>query len=369
MVVMEMASCITETADRPRGFPMANPSAFSIGASSVALPVGAATVAIAVFAYDATTPVEVCAGVLYFAAVLMAARFSRRVVWFVAVGCVLLTICAHFLSPGEPWGSTALINRFIGILAIGLSTLIILRNQSVKTALQRAELERVTRLMTLGEMTASIAHEVKQPLTGIVTNAGACLRWLAHQPPKLEEAKQAIERLIRDSNRASEILQRIRDLVKGTPPRKESLNINETITEAIALAHSEMPRHESSLKTCLSADLPPVLGDRIQLQQVILNLLVNAIEAMKDVDGPREVLVSSKKHESTSVLIAVQDSGTGLDPDNFDRVFDAFHTTKADGMGMGLAICRSIIATHGGRLWATNNAPRGAIFQFTLPSR
>jgi signal transduction histidine kinase len=287
----------------------------------------------------------------------------------VALGCIALAVFSYYLSPrGDHWGRTGLINQFIAILAICVTTLIALKNQLARAALERVELDRTTRLMTLGELTASIAHEVNQPLAAIVTNGEAGLRWLDHKEPDLAEVRDALGNVISNGNRASEILQRIRALVKGAPPRKELLSINETILEAIGLVHGEMRRNQVLLQTQLSADLPPVPADRIQVQQVILNLIVNAIEAMSDVDGrPRHLLVDSQKDGSNCVLIAVRDSGKGLESGNLDRVFDAFHTTKPNGMGMGLAICRSIIVAHGGKLWATNNVPTGAVFQFTLP--
>ena len=236
--------------------------------------------------------------------------------------------------------------------------------------LQQAKFERVTRLTTLGELTATIAMKSIRPVTAIKTNGAACLRWLARQPPELDEARRAVERIIDADDRAHEILQRIRGLVKGTPPCKERLDINETILEVIAFTPSEIELHKILLQIQLSGDLPPVLGDRIQLQQVILNLLVNAIEVLRKVDErQRELLVCTRKHELDSVLVAVQDSGTGLDPANLDHVFEAFHTTKPDGMGMGLSICRSIIEAHGGRLWAVNHEPRGAISRPPLEAR
>jgi C4-dicarboxylate-specific signal transduction histidine kinase len=232
----------------------------------------------------------------------------------------------------------------------------------------QAELAHVTRVSTLGEMTASIAHEINQPLAAVVNNANACLRWLAGPTPNLEEARQSAALIITDGHRAGEIISRIRALVKKAPPRKDWVNINETILEVIALARSEVHRHRVSLQTQLSSDVPLILGDRIQLQQVILNLIINAIEAMSGVgEGPRELLVSSRKNDSQGALVAVGDSGPGLDPDSLDHLFTAFYTTKPQGMGMGLAISRSIIEAHGGRLWASLNAPRGAVFQFTLP--
>ena len=237
-------------------------------------------------------------------------------------------------------------------------------------ALQKAQVElaHVTRVMTLGEMTASIAHEINQPLAAVANNAGACLRWLSGQAPNLEEARQSAELIIGDAHRAGEIIRRIRALAKKSPPRNDCLNINETILEVIALARSEIERNRVSLQTQLSSDVPLILGDRIQLQQVILNLIINAVEAMGGTsDGPRELVVSSKKNDLQDLLVAVRDSGPGLDPNSLDHLFTAFFTTKPKGMGMGLAISRSIIESHSGRLWATPNNGQGATFQFTLP--
>jgi PAS domain S-box-containing protein len=247
-----------------------------------------------------------------------------------------------------------------------------IERKRAEDALHHAQMElaHVTRVATLGEMTASIAHEINQPLGAVVNSASACLRWLDAQ--KLEEARRSVSRVIAEGHRASEIIERIRALVKKAPSRKDWLDINETIHEVIALAHSEVQRNGIALETRLSDDVhyvPLILADRIQLQQVILNLMINAIEAMSGSDeGPRELLVRSGIAESQHVLVAVRDSGPGLDPKNLDRLFDAFYTTKPQGLGMGLAICRSIIDAHGGRLWATANDDRGATFQFTLPT-
>ena len=233
----------------------------------------------------------------------------------------------------------------------------------------QAALAHVTRVTTMGEMTASIAHEVNQPLAAVVTNAAACLRWISGPSPDLEEGRQALERIVKEGKRASEVIARIRALVRKSPPRKDWLDINETIQEIVLLTGSEAHKSRISVQTQLSSDLPRVLGDRIQLQQVVLNLIKNAIDAMAEVgEAPRDLLVSSGRDESKGVLVAVRDSGPGPGGASFDHLFDPFYTTKADGLGMGLAISRSIVEAHGGRLWGTPNAPRGATFQFTLPA-
>jgi C4-dicarboxylate-specific signal transduction histidine kinase len=221
--------------------------------------------------------------------------------------------------------------------------------------------------MTIGELTASIAHEVNQPLAAIVTNGNACLRWLGSDTPNLSEGRQAVQRIIKDSYRASEVIARIRTLVKKAPPRNDLVDLNEVIVEALALAQDEARRTRVSVTQQLKDDLPRVRGDRVQLQQVILNLIINGLEAIaKSKDGARELSISSDVDDANDVIVAVKDSGDGLDSANLERVFDAFYTTKAEGMGMGLAISRTIIESHGGRLWATPNSPKGAVFQFKL---
>jgi C4-dicarboxylate-specific signal transduction histidine kinase len=243
--------------------------------------------------------------------------------------------------------------------------------QRAEEALQKtqAELAHVTRVMTLGELMASIAHEVNQPLAAVLTNAQACLRWLALDPPRPDEARAAVERIVRDSNRASEVIQRIRALVKKSEPQMVALDINDVIREAISLEQREMLNRRVSLRTELASALPPVLGDRVQLQQVVINLVMNALEAMAPVtDRPRDMLIRSQRDDSNEVLVAVTDSGMGIDSENAQRLFNAFFTTKPTGMGMGLSISRSIIAAHGGRLWVSPNADHGATFQFALPS-
>jgi PAS domain S-box-containing protein len=243
------------------------------------------------------------------------------------------------------------------------------RRAEEELGLARAELARVTRVTTVGELTAAIAHEVNQPLTGLVTSGNACLRWLASDPPNLEAARRSVERMINDGNRAGEVISRIRAMVRKSAPRRDRLNINATLMEVIALIRGEVQRHSILLRTELSDELPRVLGDRIQLQQVILNLIMNAIDAMSSVSQwPRELLVATTKDESNSVLVTVRDSGIGLDPASLERMFEAFYTTKPDGMGMGLAISLTIIEAHGGQLWAMPNVPHGATFRLKLPT-
>ena len=233
----------------------------------------------------------------------------------------------------------------------------------------RSELAHVTRVTSLGVLTASIAHEVNQPITAAVTNARTALRWLRAQPPDIEEARQALDRIVKDGDRAREVVGRVRALVKKAPPRKDDLEINEAILEVIGLTRGEAVKNGVSVQTQLAKALPLVQGDRVQLQQVVLNLIMNAIEAMSGVaEEARELRVSTAKAKSDGVLVAVRDSGPGLGPASLERVFEPFYSTKAGGLGMGLSICRSIIEAHGGRLWAIAGVPRGAVLNFTLPA-
>jgi predicted ATPase/signal transduction histidine kinase len=232
------------------------------------------------------------------------------------------------------------------------------------------ELAHANRVATMGQLSASIAHEVNQPVAAAVTNAQAALRWLRSEKPDLEEIRQALVRIVRDGNRAGDVIGRIRTLIKKAPSRKDPLEINEVILEVIALTRGEAMKNSVSVQTQLAEDLPLVRGDRVQLQQVVLNLIINAVEAMSGVsDGPRELLVGTDQGDSGRVVVAVQDSGPGLSRATLERLFESFYTTKPGGLGMGLSICRSIIDDHGGRLWVTPNEPRGAIFQFSLPTQ
>jgi len=233
----------------------------------------------------------------------------------------------------------------------------------------QAELAHSNRVSMLGELAASIAHEVNQPLSGVVSNGSACLRWLTGNPPNVDEALENARRIVRDGKRAGEVIARIRALTKRAATPRERLDLNETIREVLALVGDKAKRKGVTIRTQFAADLSPVLGDRVQLQQVVLNLLMNAIEAMSSVDErPREMVITSRKIEPDQVQVTVEDSGTGLDPDTMDKIFNPFFTTKPGGMGMGLSISRSILQAHGGRLWATAKDGPGTIFNFTLPT-
>jgi NO-binding membrane sensor protein with MHYT domain/signal transduction histidine kinase len=233
----------------------------------------------------------------------------------------------------------------------------------------QADLAHVNRVTTMGELTASLAHEVNQPIGAAVTNANTCLRWLAGDTPNLGEARAAAMRVVNDGRRAAEIISRIRLLFKKGTPEQELVHVNAVVREMIVLLRAEAARHSISVRTELAGDLPQVMGDRVQLQQVLMNLIMNSIDAMKDVDGMRELAINSQLGENEEILVSVSDTGVGLPSQQADQIFNAFFTTKLNGTGMGLRISHSIVESHGGRLWAADNSPRGASFHFTLPTR
>jgi two-component system, NtrC family, sensor kinase len=260
-------------------------------------------------------------------------------------------------------------NDEIGRLAAGFNDMLSeLSAARERESADQLELARASRLTTMGAMTASIAHEINQPLAAIAANANAGLRWLARSSPDIEEVHAALKRINTDAHRAGEIIQSVRSIFKKAPQQGALVDVNTLIQEVLALVHGDLMSHQVAVKTDLDRDLLPVRADRVQLQQVALNLITNAIEAMSTVDGqPRRLTVSTRPHERDGVLIRVQDSGPGIDPGGLERIFDAFFSTKSSGMGMGLFICRSIVEAHGGHLWATSAEPGGAAFNLVLP--
>jgi signal transduction histidine kinase len=331
-------------------------------------PVIAAMVAAAIFIADTLTDLEIAIAALYVTVILLSVSFAqRRGVLLIGSICIALTVVSYALTrSGEPLSGG--INCLISLTAIAATTYLVLRIEAARVAVYeaRAQLAHVARVTTLGELTASIAHEVNQPLTAVVTNGNAALRWLASVPPNAAEAIPAINRIVKEANRASQIIDRIRLLARRAPPAPSRFNVNDTVLATLPLIQNQIDRYGISLGTQLDTSLPNIRCDEIQLQQVLLNLLVNAVESLAKVEpGTRELRLRTARSVD-NVIVAVEDNGTGLSAE-LDRLFDAFYTTKSEGLGMGLAIARSIIEAHSGRIWAETRRPQGAIMQFSLP--
>ena len=231
----------------------------------------------------------------------------------------------------------------------------------------QADLAHASRMTTMGELTASLAHEVNQPITAVINGASTCIRWLTRDDPDLGEAREAASGVIRNAKRAADIINRIRSISKKGESKRQLVNVNELIAEMIALLRNEANRYSISIRSDLDIELPEVMADSVQVQQVMMNLIMNSIDAMKDVDRARELVIRSRREEDQYLMISVSDSGVGLPSEQANQVFDAFFTTKSHGLGMGLRISRSIVESHGGRLWAANTSPYGASFSFTVP--
>jgi C4-dicarboxylate-specific signal transduction histidine kinase len=287
---------------------------------------------------------------------------------------------AIFAAHGPVQGTTegAGLGQTSLALAVGGITFVILALASIASVSEqkraeealrqaRADLARVNRVTTVAELTASLAHEVNQPISAAVMNAHACLRWLAGDTPNLEEARAAAIRMVQDGTRASEIISRTRLLFNRGTPSRELVDVNEVIQEIVVLLRGELARYSISVWPELASDLPQVMGDRVQLQQVMMNLINNSIDAMKDLDGSRELAIKSERAENEQLILSFSDTGVGLPLQQADQIFNAFFTTKFHGTGMGLSISRSIVESHSGRLWAADNSPRGASFHIMLP--
>jgi C4-dicarboxylate-specific signal transduction histidine kinase len=279
---------------------------------------------------------------------------------------VLGTFATYYREPRSPTPyEHHVIERITHLASIAIE------GERAEEALRQAQVEiaRVSRVTTMGELTASVAHEVNQPIAAAITDANTCLRWLAGDTPNLEEARAAAMRVVTDSRRAAEIISRIRLLFKKGVPERELVDVNEVIREMIILLRNEAAQFSISMYADLAADCPQVMADRVQLQQVLMNLMINGLDAMKDLSGTRELVLKSQKADDAQVQVSIRDTGVGLPPQQAHQVFNAFFTTKPHGTGMGLRISRSIVESHGGRLWAGDNSPRGACFCFTLPTQ
>ena len=326
---------------------------------------------LAIFLADTITYLEIAVSVFYIVAILLAVgHFRRAHIVGLAGACIALTLLSSFLTT-QGSREAGLVNIAISVSAIVITTYLALKMIAAEAAVHeaRAQLVRIARVTSLGELTASIAHEVNQPLAGVVTSSNACLRWLGQNPPNVDKARLSIGRIVDDANRASQVIQRIRSLARSETPRRELFDINEAVTEAIALAQSEIERQGIALHVNLAEVLPQVYADRIQFQQVIGNLLLNAIEAMNDVpQAQRSLEIVSVMDGAGVVVVSVADSGSGLSAQAQDHLYEAFWTTKEGGTGIGLTISRAIVEAHGGRIWADANVPAGTIFHVSLPA-
>lgn len=350
---------------------MSTPSLRPLRPSSL-LPIAAAVLAAGIFVADTLTRLEIAIPVFYTAIILISVRFcSKRGMVAVGGGCVALTLISDLLTPQTSANAAGIINTAISVLAIASTTYLALKIATVERSVYeaRAQLAHVARVTALGELTASLAHEVNQPITAMAANASASLRWLSAKPPDLAEATAAIERIVKDATRAGSIVGRIRGLAKRTPPTLSPCDVNEVILDIATLAASELRKRQVVLRTDLKSGLPKVNADSVQLQQVILNLVMNAIEAMDMVPESKRSLFIGSIGDQSGITVTVRDSGPGFRKGaDADALFAAFFSTKINGMGLGLTITRSIVEGHGGRIWTEVRDEGGATFCFTLPA-
>lgn len=325
----------------------------------------------AIFLLDTLTDYAVAAACFYAAVILAASRLmSARGLLFLAAACIALTGLSFFLTRFGTY-RIGLVNSTIGMLVIGITTWLVLKMEAAKAAVQEAQarLLRVARASTVGELTTSIAHEVNQPLAAIASSAEASQRWLAQSPPNVDKALQAIARILSDAHRASDVIARIRGLTQGAAPERRAFDLNQAVQDMLALSRNELDQHQVDVALLLDAELPPVFADPVQVQQVIGNLLLNAVDAMAQLPpGERRVALVTARDGRGQASLSVRDRGIGLPTDQPDRVFDAFWTTKAHGLGLGLSLSRSMIEANGGRIRAERPAGGGACFVFELPT-
>ncbi|MGD0192559.1 MAG: ATP-binding protein [Rhizomicrobium sp.] len=346
------------------------------GRHHLLFPAVTAVLAAGIFVADVLTPPDCVVSGLDVIVVLMSGRFLRaRGRAFVFLGCATLTVIAQILAHRLVNGSDQLayigtFNALASIIAMGVSAWLVARNQQTELAMQRArsDLAQASRITTLGELTASIAHEVNQPIAGVVTNANASLRWLAADPPNIQEARAATSRIVRDGTRAADIITRIRGIFAKTAPKRESTDTNRLIRETVDLLGAQAARFSTSISLDLTLGVPSVMADRVQIQQVLVNLIVNGLESMKDNTGPRALTVRSGTIGGDKVEISISDLGVGLPAEGAERIFDSFFSTKELGTGLGLSISRTIVESHDGILRATRNVPQGTTLSFTLPA-
>lgn len=331
------------------------------------LPALLVLLAAAIFLADTVTNLEIAVAVFYVAIVLIAVGYlDRRGVVMVAATCMALTVLSFFLTRAGSM-SAGLINCAISLVAIAVTAYLALRTAAAEASAReaQAQLAHITRVTMLGELTASIAHELNQPLAAIVLNGNAAQRWLASG--NQDEAGKAAGRIVRDAERASELIKRLRGLTRKAAGKAVWLDINQVVSETLSLVENEAGRAHVALRTELTGKLPRAQADPVQIQQVVLNFILNALEAVND-EQEREVTIVTSAGKPGEIVVEVRDSGRGLDSVQMDRIFDAFYTSKPEGLGMGLAISRSIIESHGGRIWAQPAMPRGAAFFFSLPA-
>ena len=328
-----------------------------------------ASLAGAIFIADTVTNLEIAVAVLYVAVILISVRGGHpRAVMGVGVGCAVLTVLSFCLTRTGAF-EPGLANCTLSLVAIGATTWLAIRIEAAGVAIRQAQadLAHMSRVMIMSELTTSIAHEVSQPLAAIVANSNAAIRWLSRSPANEDEARRALDRIAKDADRAGAVIARVRHLVKRVPASKDSVDLREMITDSLALVREQIRVNRILLRTELANNLPDVMGDRVQLQQVVLNMLLNGIEALSRIDPESRELLVNASTQGRHITVSVSDSGVGIPYEAADRVFDAFYTTKPDGMGVGLAISRSIVEAHGGTMSIAPHEPRGTTVGFALP--